>query len=117
MTTPKDAEFELKLPAGNAERFQTAIAAIPVEMRTLWRYHRVELGETLSQLAQRYRTSARAIAEVNNLQPDAILQQDAKLIIPVTATRRAAGEGQGVTYSAPGLSAHGAPGRDRAFRG
>jgi len=99
MTTPKDEEYELKLPAGSAERFQTAIAAIPVEMRTLWRYHRVELGETLSQLAQRYRTSARAIAEVNKLQPDAILQPDAKLIIPVTATGRAGGEGQGITYS------------------
>ncbi|MGA2989151.1 MAG: LysM peptidoglycan-binding domain-containing protein [Candidatus Korobacteraceae bacterium] len=99
MTTPKDAEFELKLPAGSAERFQTAIAAIPLEMRTQWRYHQVQAGETLSQVAQRYRTSPRAIAEVNNLQPDAILQQDTRLIIPVTAPGRAAGEGQGIVYS------------------
>jgi membrane-bound lytic murein transglycosylase D len=99
MTTPNDAEFDLKLPAGSAVRFQAAIAAIPVEMRTQWRYHQVEAGETLSQVAQRYRTTARAIAEVNNLEPDAILQQDARLIIPVTPSRRAASEGQGFTYS------------------
>jgi membrane-bound lytic murein transglycosylase D len=99
MTTPKDEEFELQLPAGTAERFQTAIAAIPPEMRTLWRYHRVEAGETLSQVAQRYHTNARAIAEVNNLEPEAVLQQDTRLIIPITQSSRATAEGPSVTYS------------------
>ena len=30
MTTPKDAEFDLRLPAGSGERFRAAIAAIPL---------------------------------------------------------------------------------------
>ncbi len=99
MTTPKDADFELTLPAGTSERFLTAIAAIPLEMRTQWRYHKVQPGETLSQVALRYHSSTRSIAQVNGLQEDAVLQKDAKLIIPVTAVRRAASEGEVATYS------------------
>jgi membrane-bound lytic murein transglycosylase D len=97
MTTPKDADFELTLPAGTGERFQAAIAAIPLEMRTQWRYHKVQPGETLSQVAQRYHASPRSIAQVNNIEEDAVLQKDAKLIIPVTAVRRAVAEGDTVT--------------------
>jgi membrane-bound lytic murein transglycosylase D len=97
MTTPKDADFELTLPAGTGKRFQAAIAAIPPEMRTQWRYHKVQPGETLSQVAQRYHASPRSIAQVNNIEEDAVLQKDAKLIIPVTAVRRAVAEGDTVT--------------------
>jgi membrane-bound lytic murein transglycosylase D len=99
MTTPKDADFDLKLPAGAGERFQAAIAAIPLQMRTQWRYHKVQSGETLSQVAQRYHTSTRSIAQVNNLDEDAVLQKDAKLIIPVIAARRTPSEVDFVTYS------------------
>jgi membrane-bound lytic murein transglycosylase D len=99
MITPKDAEFELTLPAGTAERFQAAITTIPLEMRAQWRYHKVQPGETLSQVAQRYHATTRSIAQVNNIAEDAVLQADAKLIIPVTAVRRAPGESDLVTYS------------------
>ena len=50
-------------------------------MRVYWRYHRVESGETLSEIARRYHTTASAIAEANNLQGDD-LAQDSRLIIP-----------------------------------
>ncbi|MGO8949272.1 MAG: lytic transglycosylase domain-containing protein, partial [Ktedonobacterales bacterium] len=36
MTTPKDQGFALNLPAGTRERYETAIAAIPIDMRTWW---------------------------------------------------------------------------------
>ena len=68
MTTPKDMDFDLHLPVGTAEKFQKTVAAIPEEMRVYWRYHRVESGETLSEIARRYHTTASAIAEANNLQ-------------------------------------------------
>src|SRR5215469_12014838 len=82
MTTPKDHEFELHLPAGTKEKFQTAIAAIPPDMRVWWRYHKVQAGDTLASIARTYRTTPRAIAEANNLdgnQP----QPDTKLVIPM----------------------------------
>lgn len=97
MTTPKDQEFTLNLPAGTAERFETAIASIPQDKRTYWRYHKVQSGETLTQIASRYHTTAKAIAEVNNLAPDTELDKDAKLVIPVTPGRHP--EGEQLTYS------------------
>lgn len=98
LTTPKDREFELRLPAGTADKFQTAISAIPQEMRVWWRYHKVQPGETLDQVARRYRTTGKAIAEANNLQ-DEELQRDAKLIIPVTPGRQVAGGGSSLAFS------------------
>jgi membrane-bound lytic murein transglycosylase D len=88
MTTPKDGSFDLALPAGTGERFQTAIAAIPLDMRVWWRYHKVNTGETLAEIARQYHTTQSAIAEVNNLR-DGELSADSKLIIPATPGRRA----------------------------
>ena len=88
MTTPKDQEFVLQVPKGTGEKFQTAIASIPQDMRVWWRYHKVQQGERLSQVAARYHTTTQAIAQVNNLDEDAELERDAKLIIPVTPGRR-----------------------------
>src|SRR5882672_8026012 len=70
MVTPKDAEFDLRLPAGARDKFQTAMAAIPEDKRVLWRYHKVLPGETLSGVAKKYRTTEKAITEVNNLESD-----------------------------------------------
>lgn len=97
MTTPKEGEFTLNLPAGRAEKFETAIASIPQDMRVYWRYHKVQEGETLSQIAQRYRTTSKAIAEVNNLSADSELEKDSKLVIPVTPGQR--GESEQLTFS------------------
>lgn len=86
MTTPKDMDFELHLPVGTAERFQSAVAAIPEDMRVSWRYHRVESGETLAEIARRYHTTPSAIAEANDLDGTE-LARDTRLIIPVSPAR------------------------------
>jgi membrane-bound lytic murein transglycosylase D len=96
MTTPKDQPFDLILPAGTKEKFETAIAAIPPDMRVWWRYHKVGAGETLAEIARKYKTTGKAIAEVNSLEGDE-LRQDAKLIIPVTPGKRV--ESEGMTYA------------------
>ncbi|MBZ5566659.1 MAG: LysM peptidoglycan-binding domain-containing protein [Acidobacteriia bacterium] len=98
MTTPKDSSFSLALPAGSAEKFQQAIAAIPKNMRVWWRYHKVNRGETLTAIARQYHTTSAAIAEVNNLR-EGDLEAESKLIIPVAPGRRGAGEMGGVVYS------------------
>ncbi|HEY5028060.1 MAG TPA: lytic transglycosylase domain-containing protein, partial [Candidatus Angelobacter sp.] len=46
-TTPKDQSFELRLPQGSKEKYETAIATIPVEKRVAWRYYKVQSGDTL----------------------------------------------------------------------
>ncbi len=95
MATPKDEPYTLKLPAGTADKYQAAIAAIPPDMRTLWRYHQVESGETLTSIAHQYHATPASITEANSL-PSDDLTVGAKLIIPVTPGRSDAG---GIAFS------------------
>src|SRR5438067_4060124 len=85
-TTPRQGKFDLALPAGSKDKFLTTIAAIPPDMRTAWRYHRVAAGDTLVEIARKYHTTSKAITEVNNLEGSDVTP-DAKLIIPVTPGR------------------------------
>jgi membrane-bound lytic murein transglycosylase D len=94
MTTPKDQTFTLNLPYGTKEKYETAIAMIPPDMRTFWRYHRVEYGESLNSIARKYRTSTSVIEEANNLSSDEVVV-GSKLIIPIAPGQA----GENVAYS------------------
>lgn len=89
MVTPKDADYDLKLPAGTKEKFLSAIAAIPEDKRVLWRYHKVGADDSLESIARKYHTNPKSILEVNNLE-SADLTPGRKLIIPVTPDRTVA---------------------------
>lgn len=82
MTTPREGKFDLHLPVGTKDQYQTVIATIPPDMRLWWRYHTVHPGDTLASLAREYHTTAKSISEKNHLD-GAELETDAKLIIPV----------------------------------
>jgi membrane-bound lytic murein transglycosylase D len=82
LTTPREGKFELHLPSGTKEQYETAVASIPPDMRLWWRYHTVHSGDTLATLARTYRTTAKSIAAANHLE-EAELETDAKLVIPV----------------------------------
>ncbi len=90
MTTPKDQQFTLHLPAGTKEKFEQQVAGIPMEKRVLWRFHRVQPGDTLASIARKYHVSAEAISDANNLPDDEVLA-DAKLIIPVAPAKNKEG--------------------------
>ena len=94
LTTPKDQAFTLNLPAGTKDKYETAIALIPPDMRTFWRYHRVEYGESLSSIAHKYHTSSVVIEEANNLNSDEVTV-GSKLIIPIAP----GSAGDNVAYS------------------
>jgi membrane-bound lytic murein transglycosylase D len=82
LTTPKDHEFDLHLPAGTRDKFQSAVASIPVDKRVWWRYHKVQAGETLASIARTYHTAPKSIAQANDLDDDA-LAPESRLIIPI----------------------------------
>jgi membrane-bound lytic murein transglycosylase D len=84
-TTPKDQPFDLRLPPGTKEKYQAAIASIPVEKRVAWRYYKVQTGDTLAGIARKYRTTEKAIAQANNLEGTA-LAPEARLVIPVNGS-------------------------------
>ena len=95
MTTPKDQGFTLNLPAGTRERYETAIAAIPIDMRTWWRYHQVEYGDSLASISRKYHTSPSSIAEANNLAGEEV-KVGTKLIIPIAPGKVS---GETISYS------------------
>jgi membrane-bound lytic murein transglycosylase D len=84
MTTPREGTFELHLPAGKKEQYQTAIAAVPKDMRLWWRYHKVQPGDTLASLGRSYRVTAKAIAETNRLEGSE-LEAGSNVVIPIAA--------------------------------
>jgi len=92
-TTPKDQPFDLRLPEGTKDKYEEAIATIPVEKRVAWRYYKVQPGDTLAGVARKYRTTERAIAQANTLEPGP-LAAETKLVIPVNG----AGSGK-IVYS------------------
>jgi membrane-bound lytic murein transglycosylase D len=90
LSTPKEGKFELRIPAGTKEQYQTAMAAIPRPMRLWWRYPTVHSGETVASLARRYRVTVKSIVEANGLQGP--LAADSKIIIPLAPNQHFAGD-------------------------
>jgi membrane-bound lytic murein transglycosylase D len=91
LSTPREGKFELHLPAGTKDDYQTAIAGIPADKRLWWRYHTVQAGDTTVSLAHKYRVTARSIVEANKLEGSQ-LDQDARLIIPLAAGQHSVGD-------------------------
>jgi membrane-bound lytic murein transglycosylase D len=96
MVTPK-GRFELHLPVGTSEKYQSAIASIPPDMRVWWRYHTVSSGETIMSLARSYHTTGHAIAEANQLDLESNVDAGAKLVIPIAPGKHSTADVQ--TYA------------------
>lgn len=84
LTTPKVAEYDLRIPLATKDIFLKRIAMIPPEKRVWWRWHTVSYGETLSGIAKKLHSTPQAIAEVNNLDSQQPLREAAELVIPVS---------------------------------
>ena len=82
LTTPREGKFDLRIPIGTKDQYETAIASIPPDMRLWWRYHTVHPGDTLASLARTYHTTVKSISTTNHLDGGE-LDTDAKLVIPV----------------------------------
>lgn len=92
LTTPRQGTFELHLPAGTREQYQTAIAAIPTDMRLWWRYHTVHSGDTLASLSRAYHIPVKSIAQANHLEGTE-LEADAQVIIPFAPSKHVSDTG------------------------
>ncbi|HLJ86516.1 MAG TPA: transglycosylase SLT domain-containing protein [Candidatus Angelobacter sp.] len=95
-TTPKDRSYDLRLPEGSKDKYETSIAAIPRDKRVQWRFHKAEPGDTLASIAKKYHTTEKAIAAANSLQ-GTDLPSDAKLVIPASGPIQV--EGQALSYA------------------
>lgn len=93
MVTPK-GHFDLHLPVGTTDNYQSAIESIPPDMRVWWRYHTVTSGETMMSVARNFHTTARAIAQANQLEINTSIEAGARLVIPIAPGRHSSGESQ-----------------------
>ena len=66
-STPPDTAYDLHLPAGTKDLFARVIAEVPEDKRASWRYHKLQPGETLDDIARAYRVTAADLAFVNQL--------------------------------------------------
>ena len=78
-------EYVLRVPLGSAEKAMIALNTLPtwIPPEATYRIHRVRRGESLSLIAQRYRTSISAIARLNRLRRVDLIKSGQRLKIPV----------------------------------
>ncbi len=62
-------QYDINIPLEHAEAFQAAYAAIPqnLKLQAITIQHRVRKGETLSTIAQKYKTGSKTLARLNNI--------------------------------------------------
>lgn len=80
--------YLLKVPPAKAAQLLATIDSIPVSHlpRPAYVIHRVRSGETLSGIADKYRTSVRRIMQANNLRSSHLIVAGKKLKIPQQGT-------------------------------
>jgi len=90
--TPK-RPYDLRVPAGQEQILLARLDSVPVWTPPVPQYttHRVRSGETLSQIAGRYRTSVSAIMRANGLRSANRLRIGQRLRIPLRGASLAAG--------------------------
>ncbi len=87
ITPPQDAAYELHIPKGRKDTFLANYAAIPAEEKIQWERHRVTSRDTLTSIADRYRSTPEAIRDINGLKGNRITP-GRHLLIPVGISGR-----------------------------
>jgi membrane-bound lytic murein transglycosylase D len=82
-TPPNQKSYQLKIPVGTRDHFLTNYALVPASEKISWQRHKIQRGETLSKIAQRYGTSVRAITEANSLRSSHRIIAGKYLLIPI----------------------------------
>jgi len=78
-----DDDYQLKVPLGKADLLKKRLANLPKDRKVQVRHHKVKRGETLGLIAQRYRSSVTAIAQVNRIRNVHRLREGQDLLIPL----------------------------------
>jgi peptidoglycan lytic transglycosylase D len=80
--TPNESDFVLNLPPGTKKTFEENVQQVPQDKWTSWRLHAAADGETLPEIARRYRVSVASLEAANHLQPHAEVTPGFLLNVP-----------------------------------
>ncbi|TVQ78032.1 MAG: LysM peptidoglycan-binding domain-containing protein [Bradymonadales bacterium] len=83
VTPPDVKEYELRIPLNRSEVFVMAMNEMEPSEFFQYASHRVQRGETISAIAQRYQTSAGEIMRLNNIRSARTLQVGQNLLLPI----------------------------------
>lgn len=79
---PVEGPYHLLLPATRAENLQRIITTLPSSHWNDWRWLTLQNPQTLHWLAQTNNIDVVVLADINSLEPDALLEKGKKLLIP-----------------------------------
>ena len=82
--TSPDGPHQLNVPADKAENFSLKLARLPKEKRINWVRYIIKSGDTLSTIAARYRTTSKALRQINDIRGNNIRAGKA-LFVPVAS--------------------------------
>jgi membrane-bound lytic murein transglycosylase D len=105
------AGYPLHVPKGSGNQVVAALQLVPADHRNAWRLHRVGSGETLADIARRYRTTPASILAVNNLPARELVEGD-RIVIPAALAPQAVPR----RITSHKVARHTAPARHRTLR-
>lgn len=82
--TSPDGPHQLNVPIAKATAFEQKLSQLPKEKRINWLRYTIKSGDTISTIAARYRTTSKALRDINNLQNNRIRIGKA-LFVPVAS--------------------------------
>ncbi len=83
--TAPDGPHRLNLPVARVEEFKQRLAELEPSQRIHWKRHKIESGDTVSTIAQKYGTTSALIRKTNELKNNSI--RVGKFLIIPTATK------------------------------
>jgi membrane-bound lytic murein transglycosylase D len=98
-------DYRLKVPLGKAELLKERLAVLPKDRKVQVRHHKVKRGESLGLIAQRYRSSITAIAQVNRIRNVHRLREGQDLLIPLAGGYSVASAARSMESTPPQLPA------------
>lgn len=87
-TPPVPGPYRVLVPAGKAQALVAALPRLRPEMRR-WARYTPRFGETLAMIAHRYRSTPRAIADLNGMAEDGAVRPGTVLVVPAIDAPRA----------------------------
>lgn len=82
--TDPSGPHELFIPEESLDTFETALAEIPKKNRVQWTRYKIQSGDTISQIAQKFHTTPALIRDVNHMRNNR-LRAGKYLVIPVAS--------------------------------
>ena len=84
LSTPRDITYDLHIPPGTRDAYNTRLKDIPEEDRGSWRFHVVRTGENLESVAEAFHARSESIAAYNDVTAAQPLEAGDELVIPIS---------------------------------